>query len=96
MTLFYIKTKERLQHHLNLQATAAEGSSSMHMYMLKLMVDRMEKQPYNINLQHDIMEIFDNLNNFPLLQIMWTQQQQQQWKAELQHLSQHLQPKLHH
>ena len=93
LTAFYVKTRERFQHYLTLHTATAEGSNSMRMYMLKLMVERMEKQPYDINQQHDIMEIFHNLNNFPLLQILWSPPEQQQWKAELQHLAQYLQPK---
>lgn len=93
MTLLYSKARERLQHHLNMDRVAAEGGKSKHTHMLQLMVDRLDKQPHNINQQHDIMELFDNLNNFPLLQILWSQLEQQQWKAEMQHLSKYLQPK---
>ena len=96
MTLFYRKTRERLQHHLNIDRVAAEGNKSKHVHMFQLMVDKMDKQPYNINQKHDIMELFNNLDNFPLLQILWSQLEQQQWKAELQHLSKYLQPKVHH
>jgi hypothetical protein len=64
--------------------------------MLKIMVDRMEKQPHNINQQHDIMDMFSNLDNFPLLQILWSTIEQRKWKAELHHLSKYLQPKQHH
>ena len=96
MTLFYVKTRERFQYHLNLHTAVTEGSKSMRMYMQKLMVDRMEKQLYDINQQHDIMEIFDILNNFPTLQILLSQPEQQHWKAELQPPSQYMQPKQHH
>jgi hypothetical protein len=94
MTLFYTKTKERLHFYQNLQpATTKENT---HTHMLKIMVDRMEKQPHNINQQHDIMDMFSNLDNFPLLQILWSTIEQRKWKAELHHLSKYLQPKQHH
>jgi hypothetical protein len=83
MTEFINEVKNRLQHYSNWQQQASNRQPLIHVTMLTQLVRALEQQPYNITWQKDVLQTFQNVNNYSFSNTGWSQSELNQFKAEL-------------